>query len=68
MRNTTKLKQILLKYSVCLDMDDDGLFTLSLVDKMRPDKMTSVEGKSYSIVINKAHSFFLKSLKEPNNP
>lgn len=45
-------------------MDDDGLFTLSLVDKFHPDKMTSVEGKSYSIVLNKAYSYFLKTLKE----
>ena len=39
MRNTTKLKAILLKYSVCLDMSDDGLFTMNLVDKVHPDKM-----------------------------
>jgi hypothetical protein len=29
MRTTTKLKNILLKYSICIDMDDDGLFVAS---------------------------------------
>lgn len=63
MRNTTKLKAILLKYSVCLDMSDDGLFTLNLVDKMRPDKMQTIEGKSYSYVVTKAYSFLQQELK-----
>jgi hypothetical protein len=63
MRNTTKLKAILLKYSVCMDMSDDGLFTLNLVDKMRPDKMQTIEGKSYSYVLTKAYSFLQAELK-----
>ncbi len=63
MRNTTKLKAVLLKYSVCLDMTDDGLFTLNLVDKMNPSKMETIEGKSYSIVVSKAYSILLKETK-----
>jgi hypothetical protein len=63
MRNTTKLKAILLKYSVCLDMSDDGLFTMNLVDKMHPDKMQTIEGKSYSYVLTKAYSYLQAELK-----
>ena len=33
MRNTTKLKQILLKYNLDLSMEEDGLLKLTLVDK-----------------------------------
>ncbi len=63
MRNTTKLKAILLKYSVCLDMSDDGLFTMNLVDKVHPDKMQTLEGKSYSYVVTKAYSYLQSELK-----
>ena len=62
MRNTTKLKTLLLKYTVSFDMDDDGLFTLLLTDKATND-MQQFEGESYSKVLAKAYSFLLKHLK-----
>jgi hypothetical protein len=64
MRNTTKLKNILLQYSVGLDLNEDEHFVLSLVSKDVQNEMISFEGKSYSIVISKAYSYFLKELKK----
>lgn len=63
MRNSTKLKNILLKYSMALDMDDDGLFKLTLVDKVN-DSTATFEGPSYSVVLRLAHSFMMKELKK----
>lgn len=63
MRNTTKLKTLLLKYTVSFDMDADGLFTLLLTDKGTND-MHQFEGESYAKVLAKAYSFLLKSLKQ----
>ncbi|MFL5753573.1 MAG: hypothetical protein ACJ76F_09210 [Bacteroidia bacterium] len=64
MRNTTKLKHILLKFSLAIDMDDEGIFKLTLVDKTDPDVMHTLEEKSYSAAIAKAYSVFLKELKK----
>jgi len=62
MRNSTKLKNILLKYSLALDMDDGELFHLTLVDKVQ-NTMSSFEGKSYGDVLKLAYSFMLKEIK-----
>lgn len=62
MRNTTKLKTLLLKYTVSFDMDDDGMFTLLLTDKGTNDTH-QFEGESYARVLAKAYSFLLKVLK-----
>jgi hypothetical protein len=62
MRNSTKLKNILLKYSLALDMDDGELFRLTLVDKAS-NEMASFEGKSYGDVLKLAYSFMLKEIK-----
>lgn len=64
MRNTTKLKILLQKYRVTLDMDEDEQFMLMLTDK-DTGKIHEVEGKSYSIVIAKAYSHLLRVLKKP---
>lgn len=64
MRNTTKLKNILLQYSIGIDINEDELFVLTLVSKDMQNEMISFEGKSYSIVISKAYSYFLKELKK----
>lgn len=63
MRNTTKLKQLLLKYNLDLSMDEDGLMTLTLVDK-QDGGMQSFEHTAYSTLIAKAYSYFLKQLKK----
>jgi hypothetical protein len=62
MRNTTKLKVLLLKYTVSFDMDADESFILLLTDKATND-MHQFEGKSYSKVLAMAYSFLLKELK-----
>ncbi|MDH7461855.1 hypothetical protein QEG73_11225 [Chitinophagaceae bacterium 26-R-25] len=62
MRNTTKLKQVLLKYDIDLSMDDDELMRMTLVDKTT-GALKTFENSSYSWLINKAFSFFKKELK-----
>ena len=64
MRNTTKLKILLQKYRITLDMDVDEQFTMFLTDK-DTGKIHEIEGKSYSIVITKAYSHLLRVLKRP---
>lgn len=64
MRNTTKLKILLQKYQITLDMDVDEQFTMLLTDK-DSGKVHKLEGKSYSIVIAKAYSHLLRALKKP---
>jgi hypothetical protein len=62
MRNTTKLKQILLKYDLALSMEEETLMKLTLVDKAT-GKMISFELSSYSRLIDKGYSHLLKELK-----
>jgi hypothetical protein len=62
MRNTTKLKQILLKYDLDLSMEEDGLMKLALVDKIT-GTLCSFEHSSYSSLLSKCYSHFLKELK-----
>jgi hypothetical protein len=67
MRNNTKLKTLLLKYTVSFDMDDDGFFTLLLTDKAT-NETHLFEGSSYGKVLALAYSFLLKKLKtDPRN-
>ena len=63
MRNSTKLKTLLIKYTVTLDMDDDAVFKLILTDK-QTNEAQLFEGKSYSMVLSKAYSYLLKELKK----
>ena len=63
MRNTTKLKQILLKYDLALSMEEENLLKLTLVDKST-GSFTSFEHSSYSQLLSKCYSFFLKELKK----
>lgn len=63
MRNTTKLKHILLKFSLTVDTDDEGMFKVTLVDKDHFDRMHVIEGKSWSVVITKAYSILLRETK-----
>jgi hypothetical protein len=62
MRNTTKLKQILLKYDLDLSMEEENLFKLTLVDKITGTH-ASFEHPSYSQLLSKSYSHFLKELK-----
>jgi len=63
MRNTTKLKQILLKYDLDLSMDEDGLIKLTLVDK-NTGSPARFENSSYSTLVSKSYSYFLKEIKQ----
>ena len=63
MRNTTKLKQILMKYDLALSMEEDSLLKLSLVDKIT-GRVSSFEHSSYSLLLSKCYSHFLKELKK----
>ncbi|MBP7389324.1 MAG: hypothetical protein KA841_02905 [Chitinophagales bacterium] len=63
MRNSTKLKILLQKYTVFLDLDSEEQFKLVLTDK-GTNEMEQFEGKSYSMVLAKAYSYLLKALKE----
>jgi hypothetical protein len=67
MRNTTKLKQILLKYDLALSMEEDNLLKLTLVDKIT-GRLSSFEHPSYSNLLSKCYSHFLKELKAETNP
>jgi len=62
MRNTTKLKQMLLKYDMDLSMGEEGLLNLTLVDKIT-GSMVSFENSSYSSLLSKCYSHFLKQIK-----
>lgn len=63
MRNSTKLKILLQKYTVFLDLDSEEQFKLVITDK-GTNEMEQFEGKSYSMVLAKAYSYLLKALKE----
>ena len=63
MRNTTKLKQILLKYDVDLSMDEENQMKLTLVDK-NTGSYVFFEHSSYSQLLNKSYSYFVKELKK----
>jgi hypothetical protein len=65
MRNTTKLKQILLKYDVDLSMDEENLIKLTLVDKST-GSLASFEHSSYSQLLSKSYSYFIQQLKREN--
>jgi len=68
MRNTTKLKQILLKYNLDLSMEEETLLKLTLVDKTT-GRMTSFEHASYSHLISKGYGYLMKELKaDPERP
>jgi hypothetical protein len=63
MRNSTKLKLLLQRYSFHLDMNGDELFELMITDK-KDNSGQQFEGKSYSAVLQKAYSYLLKKLNE----
>ena len=62
MRNTTKLKNILQLYTVSIDMDEDGNFQLTLIDKRDRITQTFI-AKSYSVVMSQAFSHMMKQIK-----
>ena len=63
MRNTSKFKTLLIKYTVLFDMDADDLFKLMFTDKQTQEGQL-FEGKSYSEALQKEYSYLVKVLKE----
>ena len=63
MRNTTKLKAILLKYTASFDMNDDEIFTLTLINKVSGHGQ-EFQAKTYSTVISKAYYYMLGELRK----
>lgn len=61
MKNTTKLKNILQLYTISLDMDDEGNFHLTMIDKKTGDSKTFMD-KAYTIVVGKAFGYMGKKL------
>ena len=64
MRNNTKLKILLQKYTLTFDRDEDEIFKLRLIDKNKGN-IKEFEGPSYGDVLSKAYSYLLKVLKNP---
>jgi len=62
MKNTTKLKAILQLYTVSLDMDEEGLFHLTLINKRERGSITFSD-KAYTVVMGKAFGHMVKKLK-----
>jgi hypothetical protein len=62
MRNTTKLKAILLKYRATFEMNDDEFFTMTLTDKNFGNNAV-FQAPSYSLVVGKAYAHLLRELK-----
>lgn len=56
----------MLRYTACFDMDDEGNFRLTLVDKMDVHRIREFEGASYAAVLTKAFSFMMRELKNRN--
>jgi hypothetical protein len=64
MRNTTKLKHVLKKYSLCMEMDEDEQFTLNLMDKADPVEIVTVQADTYAKAVTKAYGLMKKSAKK----
>lgn len=62
MRATTKLKLLLLRYSVQLDLDEEEQMLLTLTDKVFGSR-EQFKGKTYSVLIGKAYAWMLRELK-----
>ncbi|HET7000478.1 MAG TPA: hypothetical protein VFI33_04190 [Puia sp.] len=52
-----------MKYDLALSMEEENLLKLTLVDKST-GSFTSFEHSSYSQLLSKCYSFFLKELKK----
>jgi hypothetical protein len=66
MRNTTKLKHLLLKYTIEFSSDDAEEITLTVIDKFN-GKIKSFTHKSYSSLMASAYSHMKKELKAIEN-
>ena len=65
MRNSTKLKTLLIKYSLTIERNEDGIFKIVLTDK-QDSSSHLFEGESYGSALSKAYSHLLKEVKKKN--
>jgi hypothetical protein len=63
MKNTTKLKLILIRYSVTFDMDEDENLQLTLSDKKDRAKQTFIH-KNYTAVVRMAFVYMNKEARK----
>jgi len=56
-------KDILQRYSINLDIDEDGNFILTMISKQSPAQHTFID-KAYSTMIGKAFSRMNNEMKE----
>ncbi len=62
MRSTTKLKLILLRYTVLLDINEEELMVLTLTDKVYGTHQ-EFKGTTYSVLVGKAYAWMLREIK-----
>jgi len=63
MRNTTKLKHLLVLYYLDLSMDDDGLMHLTITNKTTGEQK-QFESTKYAVVIDKAFRYMSKETRK----
>lgn len=63
MRNTTKLKHLLIKYTATFNLEEEGIFQLMLQDKFNRNKSAIFEGKTYALVLGQAYRYMMRELK-----
>jgi len=62
MRNTTKLKHLLVLYYLDLSMDDDGLMHLTITNKTT-GQQKEFESTKYAVVVDKAFRYMSKETR-----
>jgi hypothetical protein len=63
MRNTTKIKHLLVLYYLDLSMDDDGLMHLTITNKTT-GVQKQFESTKYAVVIEKAFRYMSKETRK----
>jgi hypothetical protein len=63
MRNTTKLKHLLVLYYLDLSMDDDGLMHLTITNKST-GQQKEFESAKYAVVVDKAFRYMSKETRK----
>ena len=63
MRNTTKIKHLLVLYYLDLSMDDDGLMHLTITNKTTSEQK-QFESTKYAVVIDKAFRYMSKETRK----
>jgi hypothetical protein len=62
MKNTTKLKLILMMYSVSFDMDEDENLQMTITDKRNGEKETFIH-KNYTAIVSMAFVYMNRQIR-----